>query len=139
MTIAEDRTKERPLLTDSAEADGNLTAFQNCVVVSSNQSSGNDQVKAPTGQGVLWRGVLVNTADDPATDGKIAEIVTAGVVKIKASGALNSGTLVAINGVTGTVGTASSGDYVVGVLREAAQAANHLVSVELAGVGTQLN
>ncbi len=139
MAIVKDRTKERYLQVDSAEADGDLTAFQNCVVVSSAQSAGNDQVKAPTGQGVDWRGVVINTADEPATDGKLASIVTRGVVKIKAAGAINSGVLVAIDDTDGNISAAGSGDYVVGKTREAANAAGHLISVELVAPGTQLN
>lgn len=139
MAVVVDRGKDLIKNTDSALADGDLTNFQNCVVMDSAQSSGNRKVKAPTGQGVDWAGVLYNTSDDPATDGKNAEIVTRGVVKIKASAAFNAGIEVAVAGTAGRVAAAASGDYVVGVSREAAQGANHFVSIELAAPGQQLN
>ena len=83
--------------------------------------------------------MLITTSDDPVTLGKIGEIATAGVVKIKANAAFNNGIKLAIADVAGTVAAAGSGDFVVGTSREASTGANHLVSVELTSPGQQLN
>jgi hypothetical protein len=131
MSIVTDLTKDNFLDVDSALADGDLTNYENCVVVPSAQSTGKYKVKAPTGQGVFYLGVLVNTTGVARTDGKMCEIVTDGDVKIKANGTFNAGIELAIHDTTGEVSAAATGDYVVGISREASKGANHLVSVKL--------
>lgn len=139
MTVVRDRAKDLIERTDSGVAAVDLTNFQNCVVVNSGDSSGNREFTSPSGQGVDWAGVLITTSDDPVTSGKLGEIATRGVVKIKANAAFNNGIKVAISGTDGKIAAATSGDYVVGTSREAATGANHLVSIELASPGQQLN
>ncbi len=128
MTIVSDLTKQLIINSDSFEANGDLSAFLDCVVIFSTQSSGKAQIAVPGGQGADWAGVL---RTDTVTDGLVGEIVTEGTVKIKASGAFNAGIALAISGVDGRVAAAGSGDYVVGYSREASNAANHKISVEL--------
>jgi len=127
MAIVKDETKEMSLMDESYEADGDLSALENCVIMPSAQSSGRMKVKAPTGQGVLPAGVLLNAP----TDTQLAEVREMGIAKIKANGAFNAGIELAIAATTGKVAAAASGDWVVGISREAASAANHLVSVRL--------
>jgi hypothetical protein len=139
MAVVTDMAKDLIERTDSALAAVDLTDYQNCVIVNSADSGGRRQVTSPSGQGVDWAGVLINTSDDPATSGANAEFATVGVVKIKANAAFNNGIKLAIADTAGTVAAAASGDYVVGVSREAATGAGHLVSVELTSPGQQLN
>jgi hypothetical protein len=128
MAIVTDQTKEMSLMDESYAAAADLSSSRiNTVVVPSAVATGRMQVTTPAGQGVLWAGVLLN---EPAS-GALAEVREMGIAKIKAKAAFNAGIELAIDGTDGTVSAAGSGDYVVGISREAAKGANHLVSVRL--------
>lgn len=128
MSVKTEIAKRDPTLTDSFEADGDLSDFQYCFVAPSEQSSGKTQIKAPTGQGVLCIGVLT---DESITDASVGSVTLEGIEKVKASAAFNAGVELTVAGTAGTVEAASSGDYVVGISREASAEAGHLVSVWL--------
>lgn len=134
MAIKTEEPKDYQLIDLSFEANESLTAFQNCVVVPVAASAGRPKVGAPSGQGVLPMGVLMNA---PAI-GATAEVRTAGIIGIKAGGAFNAGILLTIKTTDGTVEAAATGDYVVGMALEAAAEAGHIVSVQLM-LTSQLN
>ena len=125
MAIVVEESKSQNILTNSYVADGDLSARQYTCVVPSAQASGRMKVKAPTGQGVLCIGVL----QDTPTDGQMAGVMEEGVSKVVANGAFNAGIELAVAGTNGKVAAAASGDYVIGISREAANAADHKVSM----------
>jgi hypothetical protein len=127
MAVVTDVAKTYNILTENYEADGSLTSLQYCGVAPSGASSGKVKVAAPGGQGVLTMGILQNA---PA-DGELAEVMEEGVSKAVANSSFNSGEELTVAGTSGKLDTASSGDYVIAIAREAANAANHEVSVRI--------
>lgn len=114
-----------PIYDDSFVAAAALSSRQNSIVVWSAQSSGQPKVTTPSGQGVLSAGVLLNESD--VALGGLAQIRMKGIVKIRASAALNAGVQVTVANTDGDVGAASSGDFVIGVSLEAAAEASQLI------------
>lgn len=129
MAITRDRTKKEFNLNDSAIAytSSDLANQQFCCVVATGGATGNLQVTNCTGQGTLVYGILEN---GPAA-GEIAEIVVEGITEIRAHGTINAGVEVTVHDSLGRIETAASGDFVVGIAREAAIAAGHAISVTL--------
>ena len=111
-------------------ANEDLSSSQNCVVVPAGSvTAGKSKVGLPSGQGVLAMGVLLN---DPAS-GAQAEVRLLGNAKVIANGTFNAGVEVTIAATTGKIEAASSGDYVIGIAKEAAAEADQLVTVMLVG------
>jgi hypothetical protein len=129
MAIVTDATKAIKVLDDSFAANVDLSSYQYRVVTYVAQSTGKAKVGLPSGQGVFYAGVLLNAP----TSGNTAQIRLLGASKIEASGAFNAGIELAITDATGKVSAAASGDYVVGIAREASKGAGHQVSVSLIG------
>jgi hypothetical protein len=125
MAIVEDLTKGMKIQSDSYEANEDLSSSQWCVVAPVAGATGKMKVGLPSGQGVLFVGVLQN---DPES-GEQANVRQLGTTKVKANAAFNSGIELAISGTDGKVAAAASGDYVCGISREAAKGANHLISM----------
>lgn len=115
---------------DTFTANEALTSSQNCVVVPAGSvSAGKTKVGLPGGQGALPMGVLLNA---PAS-GAQAEVRMLGLAKVVANGTFNAGVEVTIAATTGKIEAAASGDYVVGIAKEAAAEANQLVTVLMTG------
>jgi hypothetical protein len=139
MAIVTDQLKDNYLVEDFV-ADGNLTALEHCGVVPSAQSTGKNKVKAPIGQGVMTIGILKkDQSTDVLTDGARVVVATSGLAKAKANAAFNSGIELAVAGTSGKLAAAGSGDYVVAMSREAANAADHLVMVKIEETPYQKN
>ena len=127
MTIAVDRTKKEFNLNDSALASESLATEQFCCVVSGGGAAGNMTVGKCTGQGTRMTHVLENA---PAS-GEIAQLVGEGICEIRAHGSFNAGIEVTVHDSNGRIEAAASGDFVVGISREASTGAGHAVSVML--------
>jgi hypothetical protein len=129
MAISVDRTKKEFNLNDSAiaYASSDLANMQFCCVESTGGATGLLQVTNPTGQGTHMYAVLENA---PAA-GAIAELVVYGICEIRAHGAINAGAEVTVHDSNGRIEAAASGDFVVGIAREAAINAGHAISVTL--------
>jgi hypothetical protein len=129
MAIVTDLSKSLQLMDDSFVANEALTSSQYRVVSPVAAATGKMKVGLPSGQGVLPMGVLLNA---PAS-GAVAQVRTLGMSKVEASAAFNAGIELAVTDATGKVSAAGSGDYVVGISREAAKGAGHQISVQLVG------
>jgi predicted RecA/RadA family phage recombinase len=129
MTILVDRTKKEFNLNDSAiaYASSDLANMQFCCVESTGGATGNLQVTNPTGQGTHMYAVLENA---PAA-GEIAQLVVEGICEIRAHSTFNAGVEVTVHDSNGRIEAAGSGDFVVGIAREASQSAGQAVSVTL--------
>jgi hypothetical protein len=127
MSIVTDVAKIENISTSGYLANETLATSQYCVVVPAGASTGKVKVGLPSGQGVLPFGVVQNT---PAS-GEVAEVMTQGITLVKANSTFNSGVELTIAATTGKVEAASAADYVIGIAREAAGAANQLVSMEI--------
>ena len=127
MSIVTDLSKEFDILTEGYTANGSLAALQYCAVSPSGGATGKMKVAAPGGQGAFVCGILQNA---PA-DGAEAEVMEEGISKVKANAAFNSGVELTASGTNGKLEAASSGDYVIAIAREAANAANHIVSAKI--------
>jgi hypothetical protein len=127
MAIYRDRTKQEFNLNDSAIANEDLSSLQYCCVDATGTASGAMKVSKVSGQGGKVYGVLTNA---PAADA-ICELVCEGIVEIRAASTFNAGVELTVHDTNGRVEAASSGDYVVGIAREAAESAGHAVSVLL--------
>ena len=111
-------------------ANEDLSSSQNCVVSPVAAASGKMKVGLPSGQGVLYAGVLLNA---PAADAQ-AEVRLLGEVKVKANAAFNCGVEVCVAASTGKIAAAAADDYVVGISKEAAAEANQLVTIQMVGM-----
>ena len=127
MAILVDRTKKEFNLNDSALASESLATEQFCCVVAGGGAAGNMTVGKCTGQGTLMTHVLENA---PAS-GSIAQLVAEGICEIRAHGTFNAGVEVTVHDSNGRIEAAASGDFVVGIAREASQSAGQAVSVWL--------
>lgn len=115
---------------DTFVANEDLSSSQYRVVVPAGSvSAGKSKVGLPGGQGVFYMGVLLNT---PAS-GAAAQVRILGETKVEANGTFNAGVEVTIAATTGKIEAAASGDYVVGIAKEAAAEADQLVSVMMVG------
>ncbi len=127
MTVKVERTKKEFVMDDSCSASESLANFKFRMVSPGGGASGNMTVGAPSGQGVLCYGVLQNA---PAS-GETAEISCYGITEIVANSAINAGVEVTVAAANGQIETAGSGDYVIGISREAAIQQGHCISVTL--------
>lgn len=127
MAIKVERTKYNKVQEDSCAAAADLSALHQCLVRATGGASGNMTVSAPAGQGLVVYGVLLNAP----TSGQTAELQTLGIAEIRAAAAINAGVEVTVADATGRIMTAASGDFVIGVSREAATGLNHCISVDL--------
>jgi hypothetical protein len=132
MAIVVDRTKKEFNLNDSAHeyTSSQMINRQYTCVESSGGAAGNLLVIPPTGQGAHMYAVLVNDPQDPTSDG-LCELVVEGIIEIRANSAINAGAEVTVAGTNGRIEAAASGDFVVGIAREAATGAGHAISVTL--------
>ena len=128
MAIQVERTKKEFILDDSELAAVNLSALKFCFVDLTGGATGGATVTTPTGQGAKVYGVLQNAPDAP---GEICQIAVMGITEAIAASAITAGEEVTVNGATGTIETAASGDYVCGRAREAATQAGHCISIFL--------
>jgi hypothetical protein len=118
------------IFDETFTANEDLSSSQNRVVVAAGTvTAGKTKVGLPSGQGVYFMGVLLNA---PAS-GAQAEVRLLGEVKIEASTTVTAGVEVTITDATGKISTAGSGDYVVGIAKEAAAEAGHKISVMMVG------
>ena len=128
---------ERQILDESFEANEDVSSSQYRMVVSAGSvTAGKNKAGLPGGQGVFPLGALLNT---PAS-GEVAEVRMIGEALLEAVGTFNAGIQLTIDGATGLVGAAASGDFVIGIAKESSNEANQLVTVILNTVATaQLN
>ena len=128
MAIVTAQPKKLNIMSSGYEADGNLTALENCAVSPSEQASGRMQIKAPSGQGVLTTGILQSNA---VTDGLMGEVLEIGYSPAIADSTFNSGDELTTSGTDGKLEAAGSGDYVIAIAYEAATEADQVVAVRV--------
>jgi hypothetical protein len=127
MALKREVAKELKILDDSGASAVDLSSSQyRAVSATGSVSSGKHTVSLPSGQGVITMGILLNA---PASTGDIAQVRRIGIAKAEANATFDAGVELTPAGATGKLEAASSGDYVIGISREAAAEAGHLVSV----------
>lgn len=133
MSLKLEVPKEFVIYDESGVPYASLANFVNCLVTAKATAAGKLQIDVPGSQGTLVLGVLQpqQTGTYETTD--VVSVRVLGVTKVKAQGAFNSGIELTLYDNTGVVHAASSGDYVVGISREAATAAGHLISMLMTG------
>lgn len=93
-------------------------------------SSGKMKVGLPGGQGVIFMGIL----QEITASGAQAPVRLLGETKCIAAGAHNNGIELTIDGSSGKLSAAASGDYVVGIAKEASAEADQVVTVQMIGM-----
>ena len=122
---------ERQILDESFEANEDLSSSEHRVVVAAGSvTAGKSKAGLPGGQGVAFIGVMLN---DPAS-GAVAEVRVLGEALVEANSTFNAGVELTISGTDGKVESASAGDYIVGIAKEASAEANQLVTVIMPGI-----
>lgn len=124
MTIEVERTKYDDIQDDSCPAHEDLTKNR-CVIATSGGSGGSMEAAIPTGDGQLCYGATKQDADE----GDPVELAVKGIVELEAASAITEGAKVMCESGTGKIKTASGAVYYVGIAREAAGEAGHLISV----------
>lgn len=118
------------IFDETFTANEDLSSSQNCVVVPAGSvSSGKMKVGLPGAQGAFAIGVLLNAPES----GEQAEVRLLGEVKVSANETFNAGVEVTVQDTDGQIEAAASGDYVIGIAKEAAAEADQLVTVMLLG------
>jgi len=126
MSIKRERTKQDYVIDDSCAAYVDLTALHLCMVVARGAAANaNMTVTTPAAQGDLVYAVLLNAPDE----GETAELGLDSIQEVRAYAAFNAGVELTVNGATGRVEGAASGDFVCGTAREASGGAGHCVSM----------
>ena len=129
MPIVRERTKEDYVQDDSCPASGDLSALNYCWVQETGGAAGKMEVQVPAGQGQAVYAILLN---DPE-DGEEAALRTKGIGECRAQEAIDAGVECTVNGVNGRIEAAAQGDFICCITREAATAADHIVSVTIVG------
>jgi len=106
----------------SEPASGDLSASQFCLV-----ALGTTGVAKASAQGQRVDGVLYN---EPAALGRAAQVAVSGTARVKAGAVIALGAKVTTT-AAGLAETASSGDYIIGVAREAATASGDIIALEI--------
>ena len=110
-----------------------LSGYQYRAVAPYGGATGKAGVTSPSGKGVLCIGVLQNAptfvAADDATN-VVAQVLELGVTPLSMNGTCNAGVEVAV-GVDGRGQAAVSGDYVLGISRNAATAAYEIIALDM--------
>ena len=114
------------LHTISVEAGQDLSANQYYFV-----AMASDGQVDPAGDGALALGVL---QDDPAAAGRAASVAIGGQTKVVAGGAITAGDQVASD-ANGKAVTAATGDNVLGIATQTANADGDIISIVLAEHG----
>lgn len=125
MPIKVERTKTNYLQDDSAEATAAINQFR-FVRPTTGVSTGSMAVDQCDTQGEFVYGVCKNS---PAA-GEMAEIALDGICEVEASETFNAGTQL-MTTANGRCMTATTGEFVRAIAREASSGAGHLVSVHL--------
>lgn len=133
MTIKVERTKKDPIDTDSGLAGEALTSHEYRFVKRSGSATGNATV-IKCGDGEKGDGVLLPMGDGTTTiaTGTNVNFQTLGAAEVEAGAAISAGVEVASDSV-GRAVAATATEYILGVTREGAVGAGHLVSVYLRG------
>jgi hypothetical protein len=126
MAIVRDETKRDNVLENNYTANESLASSQYCAVSPVAASTGKMKVGLPGSEGALVCGVVQNS---PAADAQ-ANVQHVGICKVKANGSFNAGIELQAN-TSGKALAAAAEDYVFAISLEAANAANHEVSVLL--------
>lgn len=126
MAVVTTQARKVNVLSISYETAANLSNLQYCAVAPSGAATGRTKITTPSGQGVLTVGILQTYN---ATSGTQAEVLCQGLSKAKANASFNSGSELTVNGATGELEAAASGDYVIAIAMEASTAADQLVTV----------
>ncbi len=128
MSLAVHQAKINKIWSEGYECYKDLTGNQYCAVIQYGAATDEVKITTPGSAGVMCQGILIT--DDADTSHR-AEVMKLGVCPAKAGAVFNSGVELMAGDTEGKLITATAGNYVIAIAREASTIIGQIVSVEV--------